>query len=96
MIGAVYSRTCSIAHNLTLGVLRWGDERAICVFALLWWKFEGVGVCVCIWYWYSNVIISVYYTYLGSVFPYIGDFNFVVCEGGCNGVGVYVCISYLL
>jgi hypothetical protein len=37
--------------------------------------------------------ISVWYIYFGGIFPYIGEFNFIVCEIGLNGVGVYVCVG---
>jgi hypothetical protein len=56
----------------------------------------GVGVGVCIGYGYGGVIFSVRYTYFGGIFPYIGEFHFIVYEIGLNGVDVYMCVSYLL
>ena len=38
-------------------------------------------------------MIGVWNIYFGSIFPYIREFNFIVCGIGFNGVGVYKCVS---
>ena len=62
---------------------------------MLWVKFEGMDVVVFGWWGCRNGVYRGCVCFRGS-FLCIGEFDVVVCEGGLDGVGIYVCVNCFL